>query len=75
MTNKKTIQIPTKVEDLATVDLYFKDTKKIDGFWVAQNYIVTFEDGEQIRFDDFFSVDKSTSIKLFEQCCLMGALN
>ena len=75
MTNKKTIQIPTKVEDLATVDLYFKDAKKIDGFWVAQNYIVTFEDGEQIRFDDFFSVDKSTSIKLFEQCCLMGALN
>ena len=75
MTNKKTIQIPTKVEDLATVDLYFKDSHKIDGFWVAQNYIATFQDGEQIDFDDYFSVDKSTSTKLFEECCLMGALN
>tara|TARA_Y100001938_G_scaffold131112_1_gene187822 strand:+ start:158 stop:631 length:474 start_codon:yes stop_codon:yes gene_type:complete len=75
MTNKKTNSIPTKVEDLATIDLYFKDSNMIDGFWVAQNYIATFQDGEQIAYDDFFSMERSTSTKLFEECCVMGALN
>ena len=75
MTNKNTTEIPTKVKDLETVDLYFKDSQKIDGFWVGQNYIATFQDGEQLSFDDYFSVDKGTSTKLFEECCLMGALN
>ena len=69
--NKK----PTKVEDLTNMDLYFKDSHNNEAFYVAQNYIATFQDGEQITYDDFFSVDKGISAEDFEHCCLHGALN
>ena len=73
--NNKKSKIPTKVEDLEDIDLYFKDSHNIEGFWVAQNYIATFQDGEQIAYDDFFSVDKGISAEDFEHCCLHGALS
>ena len=73
--NNKKLKRPTKVEDLAKIDLYFKCSQNIEGFWVAQNYIVTFQDGEQITYDDFFSLDRGISAEDFEHCCLYGALN
>ena len=73
--NNKKSKIPTKVEDLEDIDLYFKDSHNIEGFWVAQNYIATFQDGEQVIYDDFFSVDKGISAEDFEYCCLHGALS
>ena len=65
--NNKKSKIPTKVEDLEDIDLYFKDSHNIEGFWVAQNYIATFQDGEQIIYDDFFSVDKGISAEDFDK--------
>jgi len=73
--NNKKSKIPTKVEDLEDIDLYFKCPKNFKGFWVAQNYIATFQDGEQVIYDDFFSVDKGISAEDFEHCCLHGALS
>lgn len=73
--NNKKSKIPTKVEDLTKIDLYFKCSQNIEGFWVAQNYIATFQDGEQITYDDFFSLDRGISAEDFEHCCLYGALN
>jgi len=73
--NNKKSKIPKKVEDLEDIDLYFKCSQNIEGFWVAQNYIATFQDGEQIAYDDFFSLDRGISAEDFEHCCLYGALN
>ena len=74
--NNKKFKRPTKVSDLENMDLYWKSPCGDTNYWVGQQYIVTFQDGEQIAFENCFALTRwaENDAEEFESVCLMGAL-